>query len=275
MIRRIKKLVKHALLPLRRPLVTRSRLARELRALGVKEGGLLLVHSSLSRLGFVPGGSGTVLAALREVIGGKGTLVLPTHTWEWMNRGLRTFEAKRTPVCVGQIPEVFRSMPGVRRSLHPTHSVAAQGPEAEWLIQGHERCDTPCGAGTPYAKLLERDGQILLLGAGLESNTAFHTMEALCAFPELLRPEMDTFKLVDAEGRTEELPVPQHREGIPRCFGEMESALVEDGAVRTGPVGEARAILISGLAFSEGMKARLRQNPWCLTAERKPPPATS
>jgi aminoglycoside 3-N-acetyltransferase len=265
MLRRIKKLVKRALIPLRRPMVSRSRLVSELRKLGVKEGGILLVHTSLSRLGFVPGGARTVLAALREVIGKEGTLVLPTHSWEWMNRGLRTFDVRTTAGCVGQTPEVFRVMPGVRRSLHPTHSVAAQGPQADWLLQGHERSDTPCGAGTPYAKLLERDGQILLLGASLESNTAFHTMEALGGFPQLLRPEVESFQLVDAEGRTQELPVAQHLEGVARCFGEMGPTLVKAGAAQTGQVGDAQAVLISGSAFHEVMMDMMEKDPSCLT----------
>src|SRR5262249_17025747 len=150
---------------------------RDLRALGIRPGGLLLVHSSLSSLGFVPGGVETVVRALIEVVGLRGTLVLPAHSWDEMEAGGRTFDVLRTETCVGAIPEAFRRRPGVVRSMHPTHSVAATGPLAAWLIADHESCATPCGPGSPYAKFLDRDGQILFLGTTLNSNTAFHTIE--------------------------------------------------------------------------------------------------
>src|SRR5690348_8153172 len=57
------------------PAITRSRLVAELRALGVREGGVLLVHTRMSALGWVVGGSGTVVSALLEALGPEGTLM--------------------------------------------------------------------------------------------------------------------------------------------------------------------------------------------------------
>src|SRR4029078_7739547 len=123
------------------------------------------------------GGAGAVISALRAAIGPDGTLVLPTHSWERAGHGDFTFDLMTTPSCVGAISEVFRRLPGIVRSLHPTHSVAAIGPRARALIDGHERALTPCGEGTPYARLIEAGGQILFLGATLDQNTAYHTLE--------------------------------------------------------------------------------------------------
>ena len=110
---------------------TQGRITTGLRELGVKPGGILMVHSSLSALGYVPGGTRTVVESLRHALEPNGTLVMPTHSWEVMEKkGCRIFDARSTPSCVGAITEAFRAMPSVKRSLHPTHSVAAIGPLA-------------------------------------------------------------------------------------------------------------------------------------------------
>ena len=271
MLKSAKRTVKHVLRALTNRWITRGTLARSLRELGVREGGLLLVHSSLSSLGFVPGGAMTVIRALRDALGPDGTLIIPTHTWEWMNKGLRVFDARSTPGCVGSLPEVFRNLPGALRSLHPTHSVAAAGPLARWITEGHEMCDTPCGGGTPYAKLLEKDGQILFLGATLESNTSFHTMEAICGFPHLLRAGAESFEIIALDGTKQQRAVPQHLEGIGRRYDDMEEPLIKAGVARRGFVGSAKVLLLSGQLFAQIVAQWLRDDPLCLMADRHQP----
>lgn len=269
MIRRLKKLVKQLLRMCRQPWLTRRRLAAELQKLGVRRGGVLLVHSSLSSLGFVPGGAAAVIAALQDALGPDGTLLMPAHTWEWMNRGLRVFDARSTPGCVGGIAEAFRRLGGVRRSLHPTHSVTAKGPRAAEMLEGHEKAETPCGAGTPYARLLEADGQILLLGATLDSNTAFHCMEALCGYPDLLRAERDEFEIIDETGGRQRLRFTQQREGIARCYRAMREPLLQAGAAVAGRAGGAELLLMHGARFQAVVSEWLRNDP-CHLVEKHP-----
>jgi len=78
--------------------------------------------------------------------------------------GEPVFDARLTVSRMGLITEVFRRAPGVVRSVHPTHSVAVWGSRADAIVAGHELADTPCGRLTPYAKLLDYDGKILLAG---------------------------------------------------------------------------------------------------------------
>jgi aminoglycoside 3-N-acetyltransferase len=267
LIRAAKRSAKAVLRPLSQRPITRARLISDIRRLGVRPGALLLVHSSLSSLGYVPGGPETVIRALIDVVGPTGTLVLPTHSWEEMEVfACRTFDVRQTRVCVGAIPEFFRSRPGVVRSLHPTHSVAAIGPLASWLTSDHELSETPCGPGSPYVKILERDGQILLLGATLNSNTVFHTIEALAGVPYLLYDEPNRFTLIAQDGTSRGLTLYRHRPGIRRRLGELEDWLFEREIVRTGQVGPARSLLLAGPRFRDALIEQLRNDPTFLLA---------
>ena len=153
-------------------MVTKQDILFSLALMGIQSGDLLLVHSSLSSIGQVEGGANTVIDALLEAIGPKGTLVMSTLTgWD------SSFDAQTTPSAVGILSETFRLRPGVLRSLHPVHSVAALGQFAEYITEGHELCETGCGEGTPYWKIAELGGKILLLGVDMDRNTMMHTLE--------------------------------------------------------------------------------------------------
>lgn len=261
MLKPLKKFIKTAVRAVRGPRVSRQKLVRDFQSLGIRAGDLLLVHASLSAIGFVPGREKTVIAALKEVLGPQGTLVLPTHTWEWVNAGSRSFDARTAPSCVGRLPEIFRTMPGVKRSLHPTHSVAAIGPQADMLLVGHEDAATPCGEGTPYHRLLQNGGRILMLGAGLESNTSFHTLEAIAGFPHLMEPYAFDFQITDLNGLQIQRTCALHLEGIHRCYPEMEELLVSGKVIARGKAGAAKTLLIEGKPFLETMTALLANNP--------------
>lgn len=115
-------------------------LVDDLRRLGLQEGDTVLVHSSLSKIGYVEGGADTVIDALLEVIGNQGTLLMPTLTVggrmvSQLREG-RLFDYRNTPTGLGIINEAFRKRAGVLRSIHPTHSVCGIGPNAEFLLGG-------------------------------------------------------------------------------------------------------------------------------------------
>src|SRR2546426_1189882 len=141
--------------------------------LGVVSGDVLMAHSAFDTfLGF-QGGPVDAIRTLQEVVGARGTLMMPTIPFRGTAveyaLGDPVFDVQRTVSRMGLLTEVFRRSPGVVRSIHPTHSVAVWGNRADAIIAGHERAETPCGRSTPYEKLLEYDGKILL--AGVPANT--------------------------------------------------------------------------------------------------------
>lgn len=114
---------------------TTTSLMKQLQELNLDPHGTILVHSSLKSVGEVDGGANTVLDVLSEYMK-DGLLVLPTHTWAYINADNPRFSVLDSPSCVGILPELFRKRPDVIRSWHPTHSVAALGADAEQFTRG-------------------------------------------------------------------------------------------------------------------------------------------
>lgn len=151
---------------------------------GIAAGDRVLVHSSMTGFGGFRGTVPDIVHALKTAITPEGTLLMPTISMvaadidEHVASG-KIFDPRTTPSQVGLITEVFRRLPGVTRSVHPTHAVAAWGADTESWLENHHLADTPCGRGTPYSRLLERNGKILLAGVGISTMTFYHCAEEL------------------------------------------------------------------------------------------------
>jgi aminoglycoside 3-N-acetyltransferase len=174
---------------------TRRSLSDDLRRLGLRAGEALLVHSSLSSLGWVCGGPVAVIQALQDVLSPDGTLIMPAFSgdlsdpaywqhppvpdswWPVIRESMPAYEAALTPTRgIGRIAELFRSWPGVLRSDHPHDSFAAWGRQAEVVTAGHG-LERSLGEGSPLARLVDLEARVLLLGVGFDSCTAFHLAE--------------------------------------------------------------------------------------------------
>jgi len=173
---------------------TRESLARDLEQLGVVSGDRLIVHTSMRSLGWVNGGAVAYIQALQDAIGNTGSIVMPTQSsdysdpagWrhppipdEWIAEVKRTMPAYDPAVTptwrMGTVPELFRALPGVFRSNHPSGSFAAWGQDAEQIVADHgvQRI----GEESPVARLYDLDGRVLLVGVGYNRNTSFHFSE--------------------------------------------------------------------------------------------------
>lgn len=137
---------------------TKQTLQQDLAAMGLTGTETILIHSSIKSIGAVEGGADTVLDALMEFFA-EGLLLLPTHTWQSIDQDHPVFDVRRSPCCVGILPELFRQRPGVVRSLHPTHSIAACGRGAAEYLQGNWKITPPAppvAATTVYGRSAER-----------------------------------------------------------------------------------------------------------------------
>lgn len=184
-----------------RKLVLKEDLIKGFQELGVQEGDSLMVHTSLSSLGFVCGGAQIVIEALLESVTDKGTLLMPAQSWknldpeagvhweeprEWwqtIRENWPAYDENITPTnTMGKVAEMFRTWPGTKRSCHPARSFAAKGSNAEYFIKNHDLSDI-FGEDSPVGKLYRLNGKVLLIGVGYEKNTSLHLADVRADYP--------------------------------------------------------------------------------------------
>lgn len=237
---------------------TKTILKAQLQTLGLQAGMIVLVHSSLSKIGYVPGGPVAVIQALQEVLTEAGTLVMPTHTSDYSDPGgwqnppvpeawhkiirdeMPAFDPQLTPTrSMGVIPELFRTWPGVFRSSHPDVSFAAWGKRAAAITADHQLA-FGLGEQSPLARIYDLDGSILLLGVGYANNTSFHLGEVRAGVAKLFRQGAPIW----LNGRRiwqwyDELDYDDD------CFPELGDAFEKAHPVQVGQVGLAECRLFS------------------------------
>lgn len=260
------------------PPQTSTSLASDLRQLGLTAGDVVLVHSSLSGLGYVDGGADAVIDALLAAVGPSGTVLFPTLTGSGDDgpNAPPVMDVLSTPCWTGRIPETARSRAGARRSLHPTHSVTAVGAKAEPYATGHEASASPCDEHSPYYRLISEGGYILLLGGVTqESNTTLHCLEELAAVPYHLQPEETDGIVIDLDGKPRIVRNRLHvwrnsrfPQGHERDFLKVNEPLTSAGAIRCGHVGQSTAQLISARSLADVILPILERDPMFLLSER-------
>ncbi len=235
-------------------------LADDFRALGVIAGDVVLVHASLSAIGWVAGGPVGVIEGLLAAVGPEGTLAMPAHSGQmsdpahWQNPPVPTdwveplraetpaFDPRTTPTRgMGAIAELFRTWPGALRSNHPTSSFAALGPQAAAITADH-RLHSPLGEHSPLMRLYERNAKVLLLGVGFERCTALHLAEQR-AWPGMEPEHSGSPIMVDGQRRWVAYEAPGL--GDSDQYGAIGTAFVGSGRAEAGNVGSAASLLFA------------------------------
>ena len=239
-------------------MVTKQEIIDGLKDLGLRAGDAVVVHSSLSSFGRVEGGAQTVVDALLEVIGPKGTLAVPTFSFE-----PDVFDPEQTPSTVGKIAETVRKLPGAIRSKHPTHSVAAIGPLARVITEGHENTD-PFGRGSALFKLLQANGKVLQLGVDQTTCSMVHVAEEIVGLPFLDRRRCVGVRMPDGKVIRKWV----RRPGCSRGFGVLDAPLRQRGQLSETMIGKCRARLFTARALVEAAVEMLRSDPESLLCTR-------
>lgn len=215
-------------------IISQVDLTRQLLDLGVKPGGVLLVHCAFSQVKPVENGPLGLIAALRAALGSQGTLVMPSMT----DDDEHPFDPRQTPCRgLGVVADTFWRQPGVLRSDSP-HAFAAQGPQAPLITLPHPY-DFPHGLDSPVGRVYELDGQVLLLGVDHTANTTIHLGEAQAG----VRYRRPKTLVVSRQGRLETLAYGE----IDHCcqnFNLVDGWLEELGLQVRGQVGHAQARLV-------------------------------
>lgn len=242
-------------------IITHARLVGDLQKAGLTSGDTVLVHSAMSKIGYLENGPGTLIEALLEVIGQNGNLLMPTSP----NASFQIEYAKQNPVFdvlnspskLGSITEYFRKLPGVIRSAHPTEPVAALGPDAQWLTEGHFNEPTPYTKDSPFARIYNKNGKILYLGVSLDNaGTNLHTLEDAVDFKyPVYADEWFEFTIVDVQGKSHQTKTRVHNPEFSkkrRC-NELLPLFEAHAVAQKVKIGEADAWLFDGKKMFELM----------------------
>jgi aminoglycoside 3-N-acetyltransferase len=237
------------------PIINTVSLTRDLRAIGLRRGDVVLVHSSYRSLGIDH--PETLIHALVEAIDDTGTLLLPALSYR--QNPPTVHNTMTTASCVGFLAEYFRTRAGTQRSLHPTHSVCGMGARLGELLGEHDSDTTPCGSHSPFHKLLHCGGKILMLGCGLRPNTTMHAIEEYAQPPYLFGAPL-AYTLTDAAGITfEKTYTPHNFAGFVQRYDRV-AALLDDRQLVPGRVGAASAYLIDAQALYHQVLAQLKRD---------------
>ncbi|MEY9869447.1 aminoglycoside 3-N-acetyltransferase [Peribacillus sp. B2I2] len=238
---------------------TKQSIAEDLKALGLKKGMTVLVHSSLSSIGWVNGGAVTVIQALIDVVTEEGTIVMPSQSvelsdpkdWEnppvpeeWWNiirESMPAYNSNYTPTTkgMGKIVELFRSYPEVKRSVHPNYSFIAWGKDKNKILNQHP-LNFGLGEQSPLGKLYMHHSHVLLLGADFDSTTCFHLAEYRIPYQKII--SKGSPMLVEGKSVWKEYKDLEFREEL---FQEVGQAFEGEHDLKAGKVGSANCRLFS------------------------------
>lgn len=246
---------------------TKEQIKTGLSELGISSGDIILMHSSFKSLGEIEGGAKTFYQAFIELLGKDGTLVVPSLSFATVTRENPEFDINKTPSCVGYLSEFFRTnVPGVVRSLHPTHSCCAIGKYANEFILGHEKDTTPVGENSPFTKLPKYGGKILMLGCGTRCNTSMHGVEETAEPPYCIdRQNPIEYILKTDAGTVTHSAYPHNFMTVDgkhyiQCYHRV-AELLNENEIRHGYLLEAECYLLDAKAvWREGNK-KLKENP--------------
>ncbi len=237
--------------------VTFEWLKNDLTAIGLEPGVTVIVHTSMSALGWICGGAQTLISVLMEIVRPYGNIVMPAHSgnlsdpsgwenppvpeswWETIRETMPAFDPVMTPTAgIGRVAELFRTLPDVVRSNHPQVSFAVWGENCIEIARNHE-LDYGLGENSPLARIYERDGRVLLLGAEHESNTSFHLAEVRARYAGKKQVTCGSPVMVDGHRRWKQYADIDYDSDD---FGKLGKDFVRDNKddVQTGQVGYAK-----------------------------------
>ncbi|MGN0438273.1 MAG: AAC(3) family N-acetyltransferase [Lachnospiraceae bacterium] len=167
----------------------------------MKKDDKVTIHSSLRSIGEIENGADGLIDAFCEYLT-EGLFIVPTHTWDNVDREHPFYDVKTTKPCIGTLATVAAFRKDGVRSLHPTHSVAVFGKNGSEFVKGEENSATPAPVGGCLSRLYEENGKILLVGVGHERNTYLHAVDERLNIPDRLNPDTFEITIKDYDGNT-------------------------------------------------------------------------
>ena len=218
--------------------------------LGLGSGDVVYIHSSVDRLnlGFP---FYRLLPLIQNVVGDSGTIAFPTYpnrspvsSYEYLRAG-NVFDVRKTPSFTGLLTEFGRRHPRAIRSLHPTKSVCAIGPQAEWLTSTHQTSPYPYDRRSPYYKLVGCDAKIVGIGVWTEYLSFVYCIDdAMKLNPPVRTYHPEIFRATCINYLGEQNTVETYAHDMQRCIHDIPQFMK-----RHVPAEACEDILVNGMRF--------------------------
>lgn len=250
---------------------TKEQLKLQLSEMGIKSDDTVLIHTSFKAVGAVEGGPDAFIDAFCEYLS-DGLFIIPTHTWENVNKESPVFDYRTTPACIGLIPRTACQRADGIRSLHPTHSVWVHGKGSAEFVEGEEHARTPAPVGKLWWRLGEVEAKILLIGVDHSRNTYIHAVDEIAGLDDRLCDEVWNVSVVTRDGGIITHPYRSHGNTGSDNFNIFEKAFIAHGAQIDGTLGDAKVRVVDA-ALCRDILLRLYSKThynFCLGAERVP-----
>jgi aminoglycoside 3-N-acetyltransferase len=242
----------------RRPIITSQQILTSLAAAGIKEGDVVMIHVGYAAYGYIEAGPKGLIDLFQQAVGPTGTVCMPTHTNNLV--GNPPFDHDRTPAHTGLVPTLFSKAPGTIRGWHPTHSVAARGPLAEFLLERADAREPIFGYEGFWGRFHDANGKVIMFCNSLGSNTFLHGVDYLAgaALP-------DTLGHLIRNGKREEVTVP----GMPfhtDSFKYIYEVLEKKKQIHSAPLGTGTVYVMNARDLMKTGLPVVRKNPLLATA---------
>ncbi len=225
-------------------MLTKKDIFNTLKSIGLKSNDSIMIHSSLKAIGEIEFGATGLINALKEYFY-DGTIMMPSHTWSFMNKDLDVLDLEQENSCVGVLPNIALRM-GFIRSFHPTHSIVLYGKNIDY-IKYDDNQKTPVSATSCFGMLHTINAKILFLGASLIKNTFIHSIEEKYNVPNRLSEH--TYKFYSKKGDIiKEYNMKKHYSTLNPHLSEhyikLEEPMIELGIASYFKFGNANSIIV-------------------------------
>lgn len=228
-------------------MLTKQNLQQQLAHMGIQPEDTVLIHTSLRSIGEVEGGADGFLDAFCEYLS-DGLFLVPTHTWANVNEDNPIYDVSATVPCIGTIPKIAAFRKDGIRSLHPTHSIWAHGPNAEQFVRNEENAASPGPVGFCWDRLADLRAKILLIGVTHNRNTFIHSIDERVGLPDRISENAYEITIIDHHGNHMVRPMHPHRcsktNDVSQFYVNFEKPLVQLGAQVFGKLGNAQVRIV-------------------------------
>lgn len=245
-------------------MITKQDITNLLKSCNITPSDKVTIHCSLKAIGEIENGVDGLIDGFCEYLT-EGLFIVPTHTWDSVDKEHPFYDVKTTVPCIGTLAKVAAFRADGVRSLHPTHSVTVFGKNAAEFVKGEECASSPASVGSCLSRLYEENGKVLLVGVGHERNTYLHAIDERLDIPNRLNPEGYEITVKDYNGNLLKTPLfhGHFTAGLNTCVSDFypnyKTVFERTGAVTYHELGDALVYCCDARKMTD-VVAKIREN---------------